>query len=155
MLTYLIDAYNVIHRHPGLRGKLKKDFTGARETFLLKLAGFALRGNNEVVAVFDGTPAEAFPASGKLKIVYADPGKTADQKIKQLIDISRNPRNIVVVSSDGEVVRYGHLNSCRVLTAQEFVRLLEHEEKQGGDEKPVGETEREREEWLRLFSREK
>ncbi len=152
MLTYVIDAYNVLHRFPALRGKLRKDFIGAREVFLSTIAGFALRGKHQVVLVFDGRDDGSAGGSGTLKVVFADPGKTADQKIKHLIDRARNPKNVVVVSSDGEVARYGRLNACRVLSAEGFIGLLDREGNRGGSEKPSHISESEKEELLRLFN---
>ncbi len=155
MLTYVIDAYNVLHRITSLRGKLKKDFSGARDVFLLKLSAFVLRGSRKVVVVFDGSGANAEAGAGNLRIVYADPGKSADLKIKQIIDQGRNPRNLVVVSSDAEVARYGRLNACRLLSAEEFIGLLDRDRNRGGSEKPSNISESEKEELLRLFQSKK
>ncbi|MBK7865781.1 MAG: NYN domain-containing protein [Ignavibacteriales bacterium] len=55
-----------------------------------------------------------------MAIVYSD-ARPADLVIKDEIDRSKNPRNIIVVSSDHEVINYGKKSSCETMTSEDFI----------------------------------
>jgi predicted RNA-binding protein with PIN domain len=150
VLTYLIDANNVIHRHPMLREQAKKDIEGAGERFIALMSGFAVRGGKKIVVVFDGTRHERKSVSLSLNIVIPASGENADQTIKTFINKSKNPRNLVIVSSDMEVARYGKLHACRIMSAAEFITLVS-KKSDPEDEKPSTTSVKERDDWLKLF----
>jgi predicted RNA-binding protein with PIN domain len=151
VLTYLIDANNVIHRHPILREQAKKDIDGAGERFIALITGFAGRGRKKIVVVFDGTRQGRKSVSLSLNIVIPASGENADQTIKTFINRSKNPRNLVIISSDMEVARYGKLHACRIMSAAEFITLLSKTKNEADDEKPSTTSVKEREDWLKLF----
>ncbi len=155
MLTYIIDAYNVIHRHPSLRERAKKDIDGAREKLIAFISGFAGQGSKKVILVFDGTGRGEKSTSAAVQIIFPDPGNNADHKIKELINGVKNPKNLVIVSSDTEVAHYGKLHACRIMSANEFISMLSNEKNRQGDEKPSSISVKEKEEWLKLFGGEK
>jgi predicted RNA-binding protein with PIN domain len=151
VLTYLIDANNVIHRHPMLREQAKKDIEGAGERLIVLMTGFAEQGRKKIVVVFDGTRHGGKSISPSLHSVVPASGENADQTIKTLINTSKNPRNLVIVSSDMEVARYGKLHACRIMSAAEFISLLSKTKNNLDDEKPSSLSVKEREDWLKLF----
>lgn len=151
MLTYIIDAYNVIHRHSSLRERAKKDINGARQQLIVLVSGFAGQGKKGVILVFDGSSGEEKGESPTVRLIFSDPGSNADRKIKEIIDNTHNPRNLVIVSSDGEVARYGKLHACHTMTADEFISILSGMRGRHGEEKPSSISSKEKEEWLKLF----
>ena len=151
VLTYIIDANNVIHRHPELREHARKDIEGAGERFIALVSGFSGKGRKKVVLVFDGTRGRRVSGTQPVQVIVPESGENADLTIKKLVDKSKNPRNIVVVSSDAEVTRYGKLNGCRIMSAEEFITMISRRENSPGDEKPSSVSGTEKENWLRLF----
>jgi predicted RNA-binding protein with PIN domain len=151
VLTYIIDAYNVIHRDPLFRVRAKKDIAGAREHLIALTSGFAIRGKKKVIIVFDGTGRDEEGNPSGVQIIYSEPGKNADIRIKELIAKSKNPRNLVIISSDSEVARYGKLYACRIMLADKFMGELSRGKDRPVDEKPSSMSKQEQEEWLRLF----
>jgi len=71
---------------------------------------------------FDGYLNEAFNVPG-LKIKYSG-SKTADDKIKNEIEKSRNPKNITVVTSDNNVAQFARVCSCQVIKSEDFSKKL-------------------------------
>lgn len=150
MLTYLVDANNVIHRHPALREQAKKDIKGAGERLVALVTRIAGRGK-KIVLVFDGTVDRRLNISPSLQLVVSESGADADLTIKRLIDESKNPRNLVIVSNDMEVAGYGRLHACHIMPADEFIISIARTEHISGGEKPSSMSGVEKEEWLKLF----
>jgi predicted RNA-binding protein with PIN domain len=134
-----------------LREQAKKDIEGAGERFIALLTRFAEQRREKIVVVFDGTRHSGKSISPSLHSVVPVSGENADQTIKTFINKSKNPRNLVIVSSDMEVARYGKLNACRIMSAAEFITLLSKTKNNRDDEKPSSLSVKEREDWLKLF----
>ncbi|MGB5287609.1 MAG: NYN domain-containing protein, partial [Ignavibacteriaceae bacterium] len=77
---------------------------------------------NTVTMHFDGHLNEAIKVSG-IKIKYSG-GKTADDKIKIEIEKSKNPKNIIVVTSDNNVAEFARVCRCQVIKSEEFSKKL-------------------------------
>jgi len=118
MKIYFIDGNNLIGKIPDLKNKLKTDKTFVREQLAFRLDTVFLNSSNAAVVFFDGF-INGVINTNKLKIIYSD-SRPADLVIKEEINRSKNPRNIVVVSSDNEVYNYGKKCSCDVLKSEEF-----------------------------------
>ena len=121
-LQYIIDAYNLIN-HPAFKpiGKLALNIQQALADFI-KLNKLAGSKNNTVVLIFDGYPprAEDIPSGNGLLCMFSR-AKEADELIKEIIQDSASPKNIVVVSDDKEVQltsRFLHAQICKV---EEFI----------------------------------
>ncbi len=134
-----------------LREQAKKDIEGAGERLIALMTGFAEQGRKKIVVVFDGTRHGGKSVSPLLQIVIPESGDNADRTIKNLINRSNNPKNLIIVSSDMEVARYGKLLACRVMSAGEFITLISGTKNRHGDEKPSSMSGNEKEDWLRLF----
>ncbi len=144
---YIIDGNNLIGKDAELK-KLQKEFPQkSREALVLKLSRFFKFKKVEVSLHFDGYPAEAIP-SGKIRIHYSY-DKTADENIRDEIDLSRNPKTVAVVSSDSEVLAYAKVNACVLIKSERFLQMLRGEEKEDIEEKLQKEIDKE--ELLNLF----
>jgi predicted RNA-binding protein with PIN domain len=151
VLTYIVDANNVVHRHPMLREQAKKNIGGACEQLVALLTGFTERGRKNITVVFDGTRETRINRTHSLTIMIPAAGENADQTIKTLINKSNNPKNLVIVSSDLEVARYGKLHACRIMSAAEFITTISKTKNDPDAEKPSSSSVKEKEELLRLF----
>ena len=105
---------------------LENKFKMAREQFIQNLTDFFSTKRNEIVVVFDGKESSEINllSNPKIKVIFSPPFKSADQKIKSLIDLSKNKKLTIVVSSDNEVLEYARVSRCRTLTSIEFFRRL-------------------------------
>ena len=117
-LQYIIDAYNLIN-HPAFKPVSKKvlniQYALADFIELNKLTGSK---NNRLVLVFDGypPPPEDVPHHDNLLCMFSR-SQEADKLIKNIIENSASPKNIVVVSDDKQVQlssRFLHAQICNV-----------------------------------------
>ncbi|MBM3255831.1 MAG: NYN domain-containing protein [Candidatus Omnitrophica bacterium] len=121
-LHYVIDGYNVIN-HPSYNRipKLSKDYQKALLEFITvnKLCGSP---RNRITVVFDGFPAVS--DSGlkvtEASIIFSEQD-SADSVIKRLVEDSRQPKNIQVISDDRELCLSVRLSGGCVLGVEEFI----------------------------------
>jgi predicted RNA-binding protein with PIN domain len=123
---YIIDGYNVMHFSSKFKNLLESKFELARELFVQNLSNYFSTKKNDVIVVFDGSgSSEINSLSTKtVKVMFSSPHKTADNKIKSLIDSTKNKALTFVVSSDNEVLEYARVSRCRTLKSQEFNKKL-------------------------------
>ena len=119
---YIIDGNNLIGKIPQVWDLQKKDKQAARVKLVSLLSYYFSTKNVKVSLHFDGFPGDAIP-SGKIKIKYSN-NQTADDKIKEEIDLSRNPKVLAVVSSDNSVYNYARASSCSRFKSEEFAKQL-------------------------------
>jgi predicted RNA-binding protein with PIN domain len=149
-MSYLVDGNNVMAQRVGWH----KDKLRARRGLLDELASFAARKRVRVAVVFDGAP-EAHFADGSsyrgVKIFYALRGSNADERIKAMVEASRERSTLRVVTSDRALADYVRLCGAPVIRSGEFRKLLE-----ASDAPAAGEEKREIQadntsHWLRYF----
>lgn len=140
-LQYIIDGYNIIN-HP-LFARLNKK-TENKESALLsfirinKICG---KSRNKVLVVFDGYNDLLQKRFDKndMDVIFSRK-ETADERIKNIVETAHNPKNIVVVSDDKEILFFAGQAGAQLLGAQDFlfrahsVRRLEagRQKKTGG-----------------------
>jgi predicted RNA-binding protein with PIN domain len=120
-----------------------------------ELARFAARRKASVAVVFDGAPDEHFADGASyrgVRVFYAARGSDADERIKSLVESSRERRTLRVVTSDRALAEYVRRCGAQVVRAGEFRRLMKQAEAEGAtgnaDAPPIEEsTER----WMRYF----
>jgi len=119
MLTYIVDAFNVIHRVPQLRNSDKPHFNLI--TYIRKnlLTGSS---NNKVIIVFDGHPVSGLfdPA---YQVIYSF-STTADAVIKRKLDGFSNKRSVAVVSDDRAIRDYAKKSGAVSLRTGEFLNKI-------------------------------
>lgn len=150
---FLVDGNNVIGQWPGWH----KDKSGARRKLLDKLAELALARRCSISVVFDGAPETFFPDGSSyrraVRIYYSARGSNADERIKAMVEASRERRTLFVVTSDRALANYVRRCGAPVISAGEFRRRIEalHSEKerdQGREPPSLTETG---EDWMRYF----
>jgi predicted RNA-binding protein with PIN domain len=151
-MAYLVDGNNVMGQRVGWH----RDRVRARRELLAELARFALQRKARVSVVFDGAPDENFADGSSYKgvrVYYAARGSDADERIKNLVEQSRERRTLVVVTSDRALADYVRRCGAEVLRAGEFRRRMEAADAEvasraDADAPPIEEsTER----WMRYF----
>ena len=121
---YLVDGNNVMAQRVGWH----KNKPLARRGLMDELADFAQARQVSVTAVFDGAPDEHFADGARYRgitVHYARPGSNADERIKELVEQSRERRKIRVVTSDRALSDYVRRCGAQVVRSGEFRRLLE------------------------------
>src|ERR1044072_4497816 len=133
-MSYLVDGNNVMAQRVGWH----KDKPGGRRRLLKELAQLAQEAGVMVEAVFDGAPDEFFPDGSYfmgVRVFYAERGRDADARIKQLVEASRERRTLKVVPSDRALADYVRRCGAEVIRSGEFRRRLEATESAGVDAK--------------------
>ena len=103
-LHYILDGYNIIKQSDFLSKKTLKDARSELVRFIVdkKPCGSI---NNKVTLVFDGN-ADNFHLPRKdndrVEVLFSS-NESADNRIRKMVEKSRNPRRIVVVSDDREI----------------------------------------------------
>ncbi len=124
VMSYLVDGNNVMGQRVGWH----RDKAGARRRLLEELASFARAARVRVEVVFDGAPDEHFSDGARYKgvtLFYAARGSNADERIKRMVDNSRERRTLIVVTSDRELGGYARQSGARVIRAGEFRKRLD------------------------------
>lgn len=123
-MAFLIDGNNLagqLFPHE-LRGR------GSRHRLVSKLLAFQKTKKSRVYLVFDGPPdselAEISRWRKKFFVLFPDPGKRADDVIKDVISRQTDYRQFFLVSSDRELRSFARAKGAKILTAKEFSSLL-------------------------------
>jgi predicted RNA-binding protein with PIN domain len=150
-MSYLIDGNNVMGQRVGWH----RDRVRARRELLDELARFALVKKARVAVVFDGAPDEHFADNSSyrgVRVFYAARGSDADERIKSLVESSRERRTLFVVTSDRALAEYVRRCGAQVVRAGEFRRRMEEASATGTTENsnapPIEETT---ETWMCYF----
>jgi len=154
-MSYLVDGNNVMAQRVGWH----RDKPKARRRLMDELARFAEAKRVRVAVVFDGAPEQHFADGasykGSVRVFYAARGSNADERIKQLVEASRERRTLIVVTSDRALSDYARRCGAQILRSGEFRKRMEeaaaNASTQVADEPSVnGELN----EWLRYFGAE-
>lgn len=153
-MPYLVDGNNLMGQRVGWH----RDKAGARRKLLDQLARFAQAKRVTVAVVFDGSPEQHFADGASyrgVRVFYAERGSNADERIKRLVENSRERRTLLVVTSDRALADYVRRCGAQVVRAGEFRRRMEEDEagpassaKDGAGESV---NERNLDGWMRYF----
>lgn len=130
-MSYLVDGNNVMGQRVGWH----RDKAGARRRLLSELARHARAAGVSIEVVFDGAPEEHFPDGAYfmgVRVFYAERGSDADERIKRLVEASRERRTLKVVTSDRALAAYVRQCGAQVVRSGEFRRRLDEEAGESG-----------------------
>jgi predicted RNA-binding protein with PIN domain len=152
-MSYLVDGNNVMAQRVGWH----KDKRRARRMTMDELANFAARKQTRITVVFDGAPEEHFPDGSTyrgIKLHYAARGSNADERIKSIVEATRERRTLRVVTSDRALADYVRRCGVSVIRSGDFRQLME--DVSGEDSAAAREEKREIQpndtaHWLRYF----
>jgi len=128
MKHYIIDGNNLIGKIKKLSKIHVKDKIRSREQLAFIIERSIKLKKAEVSLHFDGF-ADLPINIPHIKIIYSE-NSSADTKIKQQIEKSKNPRNLIVVTSDNNLQQFGKVCGCTVMKSEEFsAQFLVEDEK--------------------------
>jgi len=148
MKQYIIDGNNLIGKVLSLKILQKKDKQGSRLKLAFIIDNYFSQKNAKVFLHFDGHPKEPIRINNAA-IIYSE-NLSADEKIKNQVAKSKNPRNIIVVTSDNNLTEYAHVCSSTVIKCEEFANDILHQ-KDSDEEKRRIEEMSNNEEFKKLF----
>lgn len=148
MKHYIIDGNNLLGKDRLLNHLQKKDQQQSREKLSFLLSRYFVKKKATISLHFDGYEREVIKVSF-LKIIYSD-NLSADDKIKREIEKSRNPRNIVLVTSDSNLMEFGRVCSCTIIKSEEFMQHLKPST-DTDDDKLESDSNKNIEEYKKLF----
>ncbi|MBI5873221.1 MAG: NYN domain-containing protein [Candidatus Omnitrophica bacterium] len=120
-LVYIVDGYNALLGCGLFENKELKD---ARAAFLAFLDLNRPHGSfrNKLIVVFDGS-ADCFgPVHDSPFEVIFTRGSSADEKIKEMVAASLDPKNIVVVTNDKAIAFFVRPYGAGVVSVGEFLK---------------------------------
>lgn len=155
MKKIYVDGYNLIFRIPTLSRVQRESPARAREMLSSLLQRYAASKKTEMYVVYDSrereTGEQRFLAGYRFEEIFV---KDADRYLRNITEKNAENQDITVVSSDiNDVVRPAKAYGAKVMTAEEFFRLLENCERRSKTqpEKPPPPTGEELEQWLEIF----
>ncbi|MEZ5115514.1 MAG: NYN domain-containing protein [Candidatus Nanopelagicales bacterium] len=118
----VVDGYNVTKAAYG-----DLPLADQRGRLVAGLAGLAARTRAEVTCVFDGAAVGGVsgPRARGVRVLFSDPGETADALVLRLVRAEPEGRPVVVASSDREVVDGARRLGSHAVPATALARLLE------------------------------
>ncbi len=152
-MPYLIDGHNLIASLPDIDLADPND----EAKLVLKLRGFAARKKTQCTVIFDhGLPGGPSNLSTRsVKVIFAAAEySNADSLIKRRISKTPDASNWTLVSSDREILNYARPHRMRHMSAADFARELQRDERpQKGNDAVDTPTlsEEEIDEWLDIF----
>jgi predicted RNA-binding protein with PIN domain len=148
MKHYIIDGNNLIGKINLLHKMQQKNKQQSREKLAFMIDNYFHDKKAKVTIHFDGF--KNLPIKlNSAKVVYSD-GKSADDKIKNQIELANNRKNLVVITSDNNIQEFARVCSCLIIKSEEFARTIQS--KKQDDEKDIIEKMNNNlDEWEKLF----
>ena len=127
-LHYIVDGYNVLMRSGLFDRKRLQD---ARAAFVAYLEHRRPHGShrNRLSVVFDGrADVGGFDGGGVFEVLFTT-GGTADELIKEMVERSTRPKDMVVVTDDKELGFFTRRCGARLMGTKEFLGKTSSQEK--------------------------
>lgn len=122
-MRYLIDGYNLLFRMPFLKGSLQDK----REALIDLLTECQKAKNITFTLVFDAPSDDnelTITNKGKIKVIYTSPSESADEYLHHLVETSKKPSTLCVVTSDGAVRRNVQGLGAKTKDSLDFLQYL-------------------------------
>lgn len=149
-MPLLIDGHNLIGKIPGLSLEDPED----EAELVHRLRHYCWRRHRRATVVFDaGLPGgrSSTLSNPQVNVIFATSGVTADAIIRHRLRRARDPRGLIVVSSDRAIQAAARQRGARVVPAEEFAGRLSPRSTQTQGMKEHVLSEDEVMEWLELF----
>lgn len=119
-LHYILDGYNIIKQLPS-QNKIK--LSSSRNALIRFIDVYHPQGSrkNKVTIVFDGREdVLPYKEDTQFEIIFAKK-ESADDRIKKIVERSKRPKQIVVVTDDREIIFYVRHIGAKVLSVEDFL----------------------------------
>ena len=153
MQHYIIDGYNVIHAIPTLKKTLAHNAESSRELLIHSVAQLTHKKKFRCTIVFDGTAPANSPRQSPhapVHVIFSFPF-SADAKIKTMIEHSKQRPQLVIISSDNEIMNFAKVCSCQTHTSKYFSNLLSESDDIITEKSDVPLSTFQIDEWLKIF----
>lgn len=123
METIIIDAYNLMHKVTELRLLLAQSQDACVDAMVSKLYSHYFGRGVKCILVFDGYGKNTHQNNIHVKFSKTDVGQDyghADALIKHLVEKSRNPKLLKIVSSDKDITFFAKECGSRIQTSDSF-----------------------------------
>lgn len=117
---YIIDGNNLIGKYSELKRMDKKS---VREALVFMLDRYFLNSKQSVSLHYDGFENDKIKSGSGIQIIYSN-NRIADEKIRNEIGNSKNPKLVTLVSSDQALQNFARKNSCKVIPSEIFIREM-------------------------------
>jgi predicted RNA-binding protein with PIN domain len=150
-VPYLIDGNNLLGSWGGPKGPGDR-----RSEVVRRVAAFCSARKARAILVFDGEPIHSAASDtqhlGAITLRFPAAGRDADSVIREIIDRTANPKDLIVVSTDKAVYSYARTRGASALSARDWneQERRARASQAAAHEKP--EREDDIEGWLRRFS---
>lgn len=118
-MQIIIDGYNLLNA-------LSYDYLFEREDLLNLLENYRRQSKNKVTVVFDsykaGLSSDTKEKKGGVNVIFTALGKTADQKIKEILKQLRE--GAIVVSSDNDIIYFAKSVNAGYIRSEDFLKRL-------------------------------
>ena len=154
-MSILIDGHNLIGQIADL--SLSEPDDEAKLVQRLRIYRSII--NRPITVVFDHGEHYVPPQShsgGGVEVIFAQPQSSADEHIVHRIRQNRDPRQLLVVSTDHDIQAVARSYGAQVMTSQEFAQEIKrthapkHKRRRRAPQEPSL-SRREVEEWLTIF----
>jgi predicted RNA-binding protein with PIN domain len=151
-MPYLIDGNNLI----AASMNLGEQSSALRRRLIHDLVGFVAVKRARITLFFDGKPEEDFPDGIKfkgVKILYARYGSNADERILEVLKKSSGKRDAIVVSSDRLLAELASSQKAKVLSSQQFRKILDSCEKESTGLREKAVDSQDIDYWMQYFDK--
>jgi predicted RNA-binding protein with PIN domain len=145
---YIIDGNNLIGKIKSLNKLHRKNKKQSAEKLAFMIGRNFSKKKVSISLHFDGVQSDIIRVPG-LKINYSGT-VSADEKIKSEIGKSKNPKNIILVTSDNNLAEFGRVCSCEVIKSEVFSKQLLSADSSDEEKNRIDELDNP-EEFKRLF----
>lgn len=153
-MPLLIDGHNLIGKTSGLSLADPDD----EAELVRRIQQYCRRHRRRATVVFDagvvGGHSGAL-STPEVEVVFAPPGRRADDVIRERLRRIRDPAGWLVVSSDREIQRVARQAGARVISSEEFAAGMQTPPPAPREKPAPRLSEDEIQEWLDLFQRRK
>ncbi len=149
MKTYIIDGNNLIGKISSLNKVQKKDKQASREQLAFIVDRYFFKNKARATLHFDGYQNLPIKVS-KLKIIYSE-NLTADERIKDQIESTKNPKNLIVVTSDNNLKEFAKVCRSAVISSEEFGIAITKNSNEDEEKSKIDELKNQKDEFLKLF----
>jgi predicted RNA-binding protein with PIN domain len=130
------------------------------EKLIARLRSLTQRIQKRITVVFDPNPYDNTPPIGHgksqyglLTVIYANPGRKADDVIRYIVGGLKDKQALTVITSDAAVADFTHRCGVRVQSSTDFIRWMNAQmsSKPKADAKPIG-SSKEVVNWADVFT---
>jgi predicted RNA-binding protein with PIN domain len=142
-MPYLVDGHNLI----GQMHDLSLSDPNDEEKLIVRLRSLTERIQKRITVVFDPNPNDITPPIGHgnsqyglLTVIYANPGRKADDVIRYIVGDVKDKQALTVITSDAAVANFTRQCGVRVQSSTDFIRWMSTQmsAKPKADAKPIG-----------------